>query len=147
MNNTIQMDLIFRGKDIRTGKWEYGDYYKQKTISGPISHVITSFAFVAPVPLESVGLFTGMCDKNGNRIFTGDVLQDGRYKYLVKFGQFDNKLGYDMQSDGVGFYTSEVYLSYKADFEHHNSININLSLSEIIGNVYDNPELMEIFKE
>lgn len=88
-----------------------------------INNYITTMIEVIP---ETVGEYTGLRDKNGKRIFEGDVvlLKSGEEPYLVAF-------------DECCF---QVY-SYGVQYVMDNFCDHNI---EVIGNVHDNPELMEV---
>lgn len=80
-------------------------------------------AIVSVVP-QSVGQFTGLLDKNGREIYEGDVI-----KWIHKHGDFEpteqvSTVEYQKYSDGwIGY---EVFND-----------------AEIIGNLYENPELLK----
>ena len=81
--------------------------------------------------------FTGLHDKNGKEIYEGDIDKGSR---VVKFGEFsylngEDHYSRDVYEDGYGYYTEDKYLrQYK----------INENSLEIIGNIYENPELLEV---
>ena len=122
-------EILFRGK--RTdGVWEFG-YYFAKPIQE--KHFILCGENQWMVCKESVGQFTGLTDKNGKKIFEGDVVlypwndQDKPERFTIKFkdGQFvasPVKETEDYWDFMVGGYSKEM---------------------EVIGNIHDNPELLE----
>lgn len=99
-----------------------------------------------PIPFENVVVMqtTGTLDKTGKEIFEGDVLQIDFIKAIVHFGQYryyDND-GKDV-STGNGFYLEclnvmnpDCISPYETDI---------LNKTEIIGNIYENPEYDQNF--
>ena len=112
--------ILSRGKT-ETGKWVYGDlvHYVDKLVIREVGDYW--------VKSETVGQFTGLSDKNGKKIFEGDILKVpnrdcyGRVEYSVPECRFE----ISMQN---GYYVP------MHDFA---------SDVEIIGNIYDNPELFK----
>jgi len=85
--------------------------------------------------------FTGLLDKNGVKIFEGDIINPGLRE--IRFGDFislsddENKTPY---SQGNGFYTishSGEFFKMPFSFCHRQSENC-----EVIGNIYQHPELV-----
>lgn len=84
-----------------------------------------------------VGLmqYTGLKDKNGREIYEGDILQDDLFssRDVVKFGEY-----WETPEGGA-------YGWYKKSANHHDlvsSLITGIAVSEVIGNIYENPELL-----
>ena len=123
-------EVIFRGKRTDNGKWVKGYLY----ITHIGAHEIGSYdaeinieRFTFDVIPETVGQYTGLTDKNGVRIFEGDIVS------LVKHDGLIYKVVYVpcryelVNSKGVNCFVLDIYKSE----------NI-----EVIGNIHDNPELL-----
>ncbi len=129
--------ILFRGKRIVNGEWVYGDYCQPERLgeSGDEEHIIIERPadggeyYVIP---ETVGQFTGLTDRNGNKIFEGDIVKYGDTIHEVVFEQ-RNKTAY------FGMVYSEIET---LPFGHYQ----DLRQIEVIGNIYDNPELLNATK-
>ena len=129
--------IKFRGKD-EQGEWQEGHLLVQlgtHYILTPIwemyrnEYVETDRSTKHMVNACTVGQFTGLLDKNGKEIYEGDIVEyttcyfgnEKRHRKVVEWESFD--------SDDFG--------------EPHNIGYFNLSeYMEVIGNIYDNPELL-----
>ena len=105
-------EILFRGKDIISGEWITGFLVDAQHIG--------CWVEANPVRPETVGQFTGLTDKNGTKIFEGDIIK------LEQSGKC-----YEVKYKSVCF-----------------CIGINWAIShepdcEVIGNIHDNPELLE----
>ena len=133
--------ILFRAKRKDNGEWVYGYYATQSNHACFQSELkYTSFilkdefmdwglgglAEYEVIP-ESVGQFTGLTDKNSNKIFEGDIV-----KCLSLENGYVNKEVYYAE-DRARFVLGSLGSDY--DFEEY--INV-----EVIGNIYDNPELL-----
>lgn len=117
-------EYLFRGKMIANGKWSEGNLLvtKQGCCITPDATV-----YVAVDP-ETVGQYTGLTDKNGTKIFEGDIVKYGDTVHNVVFEQRNGTAYF-----GLVYSTLETLsFGYYQD----------LKQIEVIGNIYDNPELV-----
>lgn len=109
---------------------------------------------------ETIGQYTGLTDKKGKKIFEGDVVQYLTYddfdcQSIVKFGKYkqDGSDGEYNGRDCLGFYIEvnnftcpdwcENQPEYFDDYKKQQNILEIVNECEVIGNIYDNPELFE----
>ena len=131
-------EILFRGKRVDNGEWIQGDLVQ--FLPHGIVRIVTQEPPYkdAEVDSDTVGQFTGLTDKNGRKIFEGDIIHL-EYSQVFFGGVY------------FGEYTAEV--SYKEGCFITDGINngdeIETPLSgfdndelEIIGNIHDNPELL-----
>ena len=123
-------DILFRGKRLDNGAWVYGSLLQVECEDGSIVTAIfdrKDSGGDAEVHPSTVGQYTGLTDKNGERIFEGDVLTvDGE----------DGFFGLEFQEDTARFvmYGDSIVV----DFDNFWSYEV-----EVMGNIHDNPELLE----
>lgn len=123
-------EILFRGKRMDNGEWVEG-YYSPVNIpiTGNMGHFINVGGYRAvEIDPETVSQFTGLTDRNGTKIFEGDII-----KY---FDDWIGKIEYD--SDSALFVVSFV------DGDDDNFGRVSCGDCEVIGNIYDNPELLEV---
>lgn len=137
-------EIKFRGKRVDNNEWIYG-YYIEVIIRGVLRYFIiphnipcekyTVFADLQKeVNPETVGQFTGLHDKNGKEIYEGDVLYE---KYEDKaeesgYGEISNLVAF---KNGCFGWIGEITGDFFAFDEY-------LIDNEVIGNIHDNPELV-----
>ena len=124
--------IKFRGKSILTDEWFYGDlvHSADKKRTAILVNDKDSYDECEVVP-ETVGQFTGLCDKNGKEIYKGDILcwDDNNRLYAVTF------------ESGM-FYSSvkECNEGFFGGFPLH--VLTEDGKCKIVGNIYDNQELL-----
>ena len=145
-------EILFRGKRERDGEWEYGDLWcnpygkRAVCIVSPINDQGTTGG--NEVLPETVGQYTGLKDKNGKRIFEGDIVRatiergEGCQSPRTENGV----IGYDcIGMIGLILYKDKNGENVWSDFFNELSMSglIEDYYFEVIGNIYDNPELMK----
>lgn len=135
-------EILFRGKSkgINRGEWIYGSFVEDTNLN---ACCIRDKSLVYElVDRETVGQYTGLTDKNANKIFEGDIIRsitlDTNTEQLavVGFGKF-----IDQNND-------DEYLGFYIEFDSFRTTITQLEMKEvkdrfeIIGNIYDNPELL-----
>lgn len=140
-------EILFRGKRIDNEEWVYSSFLMQDKEHKLLSAEVKLFDGEKwrAVDPETVGEYTGLTDKNGIKIFEGDIVKynlwDDKFDYCeVKFGYFYAAMDSYNGGPALGFYLADI--NGKADdigfFE-------NLyKFVEVIGNIHDNPELLEV---
>jgi uncharacterized phage protein (TIGR01671 family) len=141
-------EIIFRGKRLDNGEWVYGSLLDGDIIVSGSVDVDEDYIGLNEwhsVHAETVGQFTGLKDKNDKKIYEGDI-------YKVTFGQhfwvhevrslggrFGNMLFGILLYDNVSSDESGEYYTNKVRIHNLKSGKD----VEIIGNIYENAELLE----
>lgn len=137
-------EILFRGKRQDNGEWIEGCLFRVyervcRAVYQPREYAIQSAEeWIAPpfVVAETVGEYTGLTDKNGKKIFEGDIVRY-RPEYWCE----------PMQS--VVEYCADTWNYPAFDLKYHDYEANGLQCTheegccEVIGNIYDNPELLE----
>jgi len=131
-------EILFRGRN-RDGEWFEGSYHIQdgerlKDGTKKMEHRILGLRgeceYVDPT---TVGQYTGLKDKNGKRIFEGDI---------VKFSR-TNALGYQNSRVGTVYYYENAPLFYVLATTGDGWGWEEIYNIEVIGNIHDTPELLK----
>lgn len=132
-------EILFRGKN--NGRWVYGSLVHTENEFVIIPEDATrlygaEYDWGYVVDPETVGQFTGLKDKNGTRIFEGDIV-DASATWWDAAGPAGHEtpileVAYDL--DVCGFYP---FANYDCDC----GVFINGPKVVVIGNVHDNPEI------
>ena len=169
-------EILFRGKWIDNGEWVYGNlnYGTIKTESIKDSYYISDFDVnpwdkkFYPIIPESVGQYTGVTDKNGKKIFEGDIVRYYHHKKslvpVTDIKPEEDHYGRDEESGLPLAYRTTKIIRYKGHVEldpicgmminlknrcewwrylNYEDDSINSDRLEVIGNIHDNPGLLE----
>lgn len=124
-------EILFRGK-IPQGNWSYGGLIRSAN-NFYISIEIDKGFMCAYVKPETVGQYTGLTDKNGKKIFEGDILRRAYHPYEdVAIEWFDGSFRFREVNKPKDYGYSCVCCVQNA-----------VSCLKIIGNIHDSPELLE----
>lgn len=125
-------EILFRGKDPESGEWYYGYYVKRNDGDrGSLileDYFLESYEIVKP---ETVGQYTGLTDKNGAKIFDGDILE----------GDLEDRL-----DPGAKWRSIVVWGTFGWMCKDRQTLpmdELDILEGEVIGNIYDNPELVK----
>lgn len=125
-------EILFRGKRIDNGEWVYGGAEVQDERYAAIYDRDMPYDNEVSVRVGTVGQYTGLNDKNGTKIFEGDIV-------LVVSGEFDEEDGNATivwEEDNAQFNIEWSTLSSGFDTFYGTDC-------EVKGNIHDNPELLE----
>ena len=120
-------EILFRGKRVCDNEWMYGDYEHFYLQDGELIVYISDWGKgnekVFP---NTIGQYTGLTDKNGKKIFEGDIVNIDYYETTV--------INAVIEWVGAGFVASTEYDDWELD---------NFGFIEIVGNIHDNLELLK----
>ena len=125
-------EILFRGKHSEKSRWDYGDLYmdhgRTYIASRDMMHGVRVHGEVIP---ETVGQYTGLTDKNGTKIFEGDIV---KLRLLAAKMEWKGVCEYRSGAFGLAWqYAGERYCTFAG------TCNAEY---EVLGNIHDNPELM-----
>ena len=151
---------MFRGKRVDNGEWVHGKGLQQckdelgNEIVAIFTEVVKSEKYIkkegrytlyyVPVKAETLGQYTGLKDKKGNKIFEGDIIKTPRgFIGEVVFGRAEEECTHREHRRKI----TDVYTTYGWVFKRADGFTIAIDdeilQGELIGNVTDNPELMK----
>lgn len=125
-------EILFRGKCNRYGRWVEGFYTPISTGRGMEDAIITGTDRNCSIPAlvipETIGQYTGLTDKNGKKIFEGDIVNIIRAEENGRVEWRKNDAAFEVVGDCLE-------ASFLENLYGHDV--------EVIGNIYDNPELLK----
>ena len=134
LNSNMEREILFRGKSIDTGKWLYGhlfNYGLTAPTNVPCICVCVPTSWkeaynIYTVHPDTIGQYTGLKDKNGKKIFEGDIVEFTNLDLPDMVIRFDN--GSFMFCEDENSTYEELRMTYTV---------------EVVGHIYDTPELMK----
>ena len=152
-------EILFRAKDInrdpnreyrtnyKNGDWVYGlieRIYDERFPNIPSSMIDQYGVSNIDVDYKTISEYTGLTDKNGKKIFDGDIVKcydknvDESFCAIIMFGNPNGFYNYGWQLKPIGETDFNVDILCWVDMEDTGAY------IEIIGNIFENPELLEV---
>lgn len=140
-------EIEFRGKRKIDDTWIYGGYIKTHRTNKSLIGGTSRFCQIKP---ETLGQYTGLKDKNGTKIFEGDIVRTQEYRTrpystnakkkrflgVVEYFEYQHHNSIAIYDNGYKVKTFEDTGEYKCfDWSYFYDC-------EVVGNIYDNPELV-----
>ena len=144
-------EILFRGKRKDNGEWIEGYFlqlhrserafivpkqFVQRGILRMSGETPPKIISIEVIP-ETVGQFTGLTDKNGKKIFEGDIVKEWSSHWKTPLKTEINI--YEVVCEYLG----SLHLIRKTEYGENSTPLYRRSVVEVIGNIYDSPELLE----
>ena len=129
-------EILFRGK-ITQDEWVYGFYENVKLEEATIHYINGKI-----VSSKTVGQYTGLTDKNGKKIFEGDIVKAIQAEYDEDKEQQPivfEVIGEMIFEDGCFGLRAKHFVDFYAPMWKEDNVEL-----EVIGNIHDNSELLEV---
>ncbi len=156
-------EIMFRGQTRRPGEkvrmngenlpgnWVYGGIFPGtgdfSIIYGSADENLTGVNLDKRIVYsDTVGQFTGKCDKAGTKAFEHDCIRElyGNSIGVIRYGEYKNPFNDDDFTRHIGFYVD--WVTGKSKGALRKDLGYWLNFTTIIGNIHDNPELLEEHK-
>lgn len=127
----MKREIKFRGKRTDTGKWVYGNLLQDSGLCFIVKNIqeLTEKPFNECLVIpDTVGQYTGKKDRNGKDVWEGDLLRTPEGDIMVA-EWIDAKI------------ITRCVRPYNPRYK--NSLTFAYPVSVVVGNIYDNPELLE----
>ena len=131
-------EILFRGKRIDNGEWVEGNLFVPDKVDfrKPPTEILMGIDTVRicyEVDPETVGQYTGLKDKNGKRVFEGDICQHEKTGRTISVSWHGTMAGY--------VWSKRIEDSHLFDFGELFRVHDKYA---VIGNIHDNPELLGV---
>lgn len=124
-------EILFKAKRKDNGKWVKGDAIHEP-IGMSIRYEKNGMSVRVPVDPDTLCQYTGLTDKNGQKIWENDILRrDGYWDMRI---EFENGAFMVRNADKIQYINRVTYTSIST---------FDIKEYEVIGNIFDNPELLE----
>ena len=150
----MSREILFRGKRIDNGEWIEGSlitnvFYRREDRKN-IPYILNAdmaeydcfedfdeYNGIYAVDEETICQYTGLTDKNGKKIFEGNIASYGSDIYgKVKFGLYTSAFSFSDKNQGF-------YIEFPEESLYRKELGYWENAVAVVGNIYDNPELLE----
>ena len=121
-------EILFRGKRIGNGEWVYGNYAHTDCYP-KCNDYIGQNVIDRPIIPKTLGQYTGLIDKNGKKVFEGDIIRNTDDNNIAVVSWYEEHAAFMLYIKKQ----NKIYFLYDNNFK----------LIEVIGNIHDNPELLK----
>lgn len=144
-------EILFRGKRVDNGEWAFGNFIEDKwgddngntvyaILQDRVAPDIAKLWTPVRVIPETVEQYTGLKDKNGKKIFEGDIVREWSHWHKNLSATVSDIGCYLVVCDYLG----SLSLKKNTSCGGVSTPLIRTSIVEVIGNIHDNPELLEV---
>lgn len=148
-------EILFRGKSLKDGKWVCGDLLQFQSYD--VIHQRENGCRVAfDIDYSTIGQYTGLKDRNGQRIFENDIVEfcccTQGARYLIWWNR-EMSMMTAIPIDGISFNGADYWNGNYPKFDYGTFCLMmqdpwgDFGDIKVIGNIHDNPELMEVNHE
>lgn len=138
-------EILFRGKRVDNSEWvegfltcmNYIDVWEQQICYDGQEEINYCTTKSYQVDENTVGQFTGLTDRNGKKIFEGDIVKEWSNNWKTPFKTEINI--YEVVCEYLG----SLQLIRKTEYGENSTLLCRRSVVEVIGNINDNPKLLE----
>lgn len=145
-------NILFRGKRLDNEAWVYGDLIENQGRYF-IYHAMSETTIednddgrivVAAVDVDpaTVGQYTGLQDKNGKKIFEGDIFKEDYSGIVRSVFRVPGGLAFEDNPVSFGYDHRAPVYPYSSIAEMQNASWLS-KYCEVVGNIHDNPELLK----
>lgn len=135
----MNKEILFRGKRVDNDEWAFGDlivsknkyYIHPQGNSFQVDGVLSRLIVLHEVKSETVGQYTGLTDKNGKKIFEGDIVKEWSNHWKTPLKTEINI--YEVVCEYLG----SLHLIRKTEYGENSTPLYRRSVVEVIGNIYD----------
>ena len=138
----MNREILFKAKKVDGGEWiegyivkKHGTYFLYD-----INESDTCRQNNYLIDEDTICQYTGLTDKNGKKIFEGDIVRYGEICGEVKFGLHENNWQIDKYNQGF-------FVTFPKENLLRNELGYWRNKVVVVGNIYDNSELLEEISE